>query len=325
MSEPPSAASLFRAIQAHSLTELLSSVLHETSPLGYTLIPSLDEHLSQTRRTSACKRGDVIELQGPAASGKSHMLYYLLMNCVLPPSIGSIKLGGWGKAAVLLDTDKKFDVRRFDRLLRSRIKRLLSLDSPDVEALITKALDHFHVFQPKSSHQLATTIQHLPMYLATNLPDADLGILAVDSITAFYWSDRYILEQAHSGDPSSILGLSKTPLNHVFASLQSLARSHGPLILLSSWDLSPPSTTQVRRRFDLPPVASNVGKDILPASHHITLTASSITSGDCEAVDSEHVRILPTTCLFGTVRTFGNFSQTTKFVLHITEDDVFVP
>ncbi|KAJ3570253.1 hypothetical protein NP233_g4523 [Leucocoprinus birnbaumii] len=331
MSEPPSAASLFRDIQAQSLPQLLTSVLYDTSALGSTFIPTLDEHLNPTRPMSACKRGDVIEVQGQAASGKSHMLYYLLINCVLPPSFGSVKLNGWGKAAVLLDTDLKFDVQRFGQLLRSRVQRLITLDSANVEDLITTALDRLHVFQPTSSHQLAATVQHLPKYLATNLPEADLGILAVDSITAFYWSDRYLLEQSRPGNSSNASSTrAKKPLNHVFAALKYLAQSHGPLILLSSWDLSPPSSVQTRRRLD-PLVAqsnaSNLAEDVLPISHHINLTASSVTTGEGGAlvIDTEiDTSLTSTTCLSGTVRTPGN-PQATKFTLHVTKTDLIAP
>lgn len=267
---------------------------------------------------SACKRGDVIQVQGSAASGKSHLLYYMLMNCILPPSIGPTKLQGWGKLAVLLDTDHKFDVQRFSQLLRSRVKRFLPLNSSDVEVAITMALDLLHVFQPTSSHQLIATIQHLPMYLATNLPDVELGILAVDSITAFYWSDRFILEQARLVNRDSAPVRPKNPLNPVSVALQSFARSHGPLILLSVWDLNLPSKAQVQRHLDPLAKYADTSMEILPASCHITLAASSAITG------TKDVSFTNTTHLSGIVRTPGS-SQITEFSLCTTEDDLFVP
>lgn len=248
------------------------------------------------------------------------------MNCVLPPSFSSVKLGGWGMAAILLDSDHKFNAQRFDRLLRSRIRRLLPSNSPSVEAIITKALDLLHVFQPTSSHQLAATIQHLPMYLATNLPETDLGLIAVDSISSFYWSDRYILEQARPGNPSNGLPRQPNPFNRVLAALQSLARSHGPLILLSSWDLRPSSRSENRRRLDAPvpvlrPDTEKSDQHLLPISHHISLSIPALVD-DVETMDKPLDS--RTSCMLGTVHTLGS-SQATQFRLHISEDDVVIP
>lgn len=256
----------------------------------------------------------------------------MFINCLLPSSYSSVKLDGWGKAAVLFDSDRNFDVQRFAQLLRSRVKRLLPLDPSAVEAITTKSLDLLHVFRPTSSHQLAATIQHLPMYLATNLPEADLGILAVDSITAFYWPDRYILEQFRSGNSGRAFTRSQNPLNHVLTSIRSFAQSHGPLVLLSSWDLSPSSTSQTRQRFDPSTSATRShgdkpGQHLLPISHHITLTTSYPFAGDGENTESRSTSSKFTstpTCLSGTVRTPGN-SKTTQFYLHITQDDILVP
>lgn len=233
----------------------------------------------------------------------------MLMNCILPP-----KLQGWGKLAVLIDTDHKFDVHRFSRLLRSRIKRLL----PDAEVAMTTALDLLHVFQPTSSIQLTATIQHLPMYLVTNLPEAELGVLAVDSITAFYWSDRFFYEQARLANRSSAPVRSKNPLDQVSVALANLTRSHGPPILLSIWDLNLPSQARAQRHLDPPANYADTSKDILPASYHITIAASSVNVG------TEDVSFTNTTHFSGVVRTLGS-SQTTEFSLCTTEDDLFVP
>jgi len=237
----------------------------------------------------------------------------MLMNCILPP-----KLQGWGKLAVLVDTDHKFDIHRFSRLLRSRVKRLLPLDSSGAEVAITTILDLLHVFQPTSSHQLTATIQHLPMYLATNLPEAELGVLAIDSITAFYWSDRFFCEQARLANRSSAPVRSKNPLNQVFVALEALTRSYGPLILLSIWDLNLPSKAHAQRHLDLPANYTDTSKDILPASHRITIAASSVNVG------TQDVSFTNTTHFSGIVRTPGS-SQATEFSLCTTEDDLFVP
>lgn len=298
------------------------------SPLGSTLIPALDVHFDETNPTASCKRGDVIELQGPATSGKTHLLYYLLINCLLP----SDKLNGWGKAAVFFDTYSKFDVQRFSRLLSSRAKRLLPDNPSAVEAITTKSLGLLHIFRPTNSQQFAATMRNLPVYLATNLPDADLGILAIDSMTSFYWPDRYLLEQTRLGNSSHILARSPNPLNYAFASIRSFAQSYGPLVVLSSWDLNPSVTPQNGQYVDTstPAVQSDSTRSrqqILPISQYITLRKTDTYLGDEECTESKSAGskfTTATTSLSGTVRTPGN-SRSAQFILHITEDDILVP
>ncbi|KXN89923.1 DNA repair protein XRCC2, partial [Leucoagaricus sp. SymC.cos] len=308
---------------------LLIKLITLASPLGPTLIPGLDEHLDKTRPAFSCKRGDVIEVQGPAASGKSHLFYYLLINCILPPSYSSQIFNGWGKAAILLDADHKFNIQRFDQLLRSRLRRLLPGNTSMIEAVTTEALGRLHVFRPTSSHQLAATVQHLPMYLATNLPEEDLGILAVDSITAFYWPDRYILEEARAGNLTRPITRSQSPLNLALAALHSFARSHGPLILLSTWDLGPTSKIESRRRPRssapvIHPDTDKLERHPLPVSCHISLITSNLIVTEDEAERRDNLSAIvqnATTRLLGIVG-FPREPTATRFMLHITADDI---
>ncbi|KAH9922992.1 hypothetical protein B0H21DRAFT_765663 [Amylocystis lapponica] len=256
MYESQSADSMLAEIQAESLQHLLGAVRWESSSLGSTKIPALDAHLLsvQTMQRPALNRGDVFEIQGPAASGKSHLLFYLIMTCIMPSSAGSIALGGWDKAAILFDTDGTFDVRRFHMLLASRLSRLLPQDllaaEPETavtpEALATHCLANLHIFRPTSSLQLAVTLLHLPAYHATNLDlqSTEIGLLAIDSISAFYWQDRFTVEQmqgtkqSHPESKASPPGPAN-PLRHVLTALQRFRISHGPVIILTNWGLNP--------------------------------------------------------------------------------------
>ncbi|KAI0830644.1 hypothetical protein BC628DRAFT_888514 [Trametes gibbosa] len=247
-----SAAALLAEIHSESLQSLLAAVRAESSPPGLTHIPALEAHLaaSNARRTSRdwpLNRGDVIEVQGPAASGKTHFAYHMLLTCLLPEVHSDTELGGWGKAAVLVDTDGNFSVRRLHELLVSRLQRFLGEDdpkdvmTPPLEDLATRYLQNLHVFRPTSSAQLAITLLHLPKYHATEprLQDMEIGLLVIDSMSAFYWRDRYTLEQLRDTADNSRTPLPPNPLFHVLKALAKFRISHRPVILMTNWGLNP--------------------------------------------------------------------------------------
>ncbi|CCL98985.1 uncharacterized protein FIBRA_00993 [Fibroporia radiculosa] len=251
MDSPISADSMLAEIQMESLQNLLTAIRHETSPLG-THISTLDESTRAGLMLPNFSRGDVIEVQGPAASGKTHLLYSMLMTCILPSEFMDIKLGGWGKAAVLLDTDDSFDISRFHQLLASRVCNILDTpispsyvgSSSPAEDLAMQCLQNLHIFRPTSSLQLAATISYLSEYHLTHpaLQSREIGFVAVDSLSSFYWNDRFAVEQLRANNGSG--ARSPNPLHHVLAALQRLRTSHGAVILLTNWGLNPLTPTR---------------------------------------------------------------------------------
>ncbi|KAI0660408.1 hypothetical protein C8Q70DRAFT_50206 [Cubamyces menziesii] len=248
-----SAAAVLAEIHSESLQNLLASVRSESSPPGLTHVPALDSYLASVNskrlasRDWPLNRGDVVEIQGPAASGKTHFVYHMLIICLLPEKHLDIELGGWGKAAILIDTEGKFNIRRFHDLLLSRLRQYLGEDSsPDsltsLEDLAVQCLQNLHVFRPTSSAQLAVTLLHLPRYHATEsrLQNQEIGLLAIDSMSAFYWRDRFTLEQLHdAAQGSSRANLPPNPILHVLKSLAKFRASHRPVILMTNWGLNP--------------------------------------------------------------------------------------
>ncbi|KAI0652202.1 P-loop containing nucleoside triphosphate hydrolase protein [Trametes meyenii] len=232
---------------------------HEATPAGSTCIPALDTYLASVnaRRTSQewpLNRGDVIEIQGPAASGKTQLTYHMIVTCLLPQKFRDVDLGGWGEAVVFIDTDSKFNIRRLHELLVSRLRRFLGEDiasdtAVPLEELATQLLRNLHVFRPTSSAQLAITLLHLPRYHASEprLQNKEIGLLAIDSMSAFYWRDRYTLEQLRDAvDNSSRGNLPPNPLLHVLKALAKFRSLYRPVILMTNWGLNPlekPSTS----------------------------------------------------------------------------------
>ncbi|OBZ80036.1 DNA repair protein XRCC2 [Grifola frondosa] len=252
---PLTEANLDVSLAAHSIQ-------YETSPPGNTKIPALDSYIHSVTThihpspDASLNRGDVLEIQGPAASGKTQLLYHLLITCIMPPHHRSSDLGGWDETAILLDTDGIFDIHRFRQLLVSRLTRMLtsqkSTESVDArggtlaEELASQCLLNLHVFRPTSSLQLAATLLHLPTYHSNNshMQASRIGLLAIDSMSAFYWKDRFTVEQvrdaAHGGNASKLTDASSlNPMRHVLTALNKFRISHGPVIVMTNWGLNP--------------------------------------------------------------------------------------
>lgn len=271
----------------------------------------------------------VVELQGPPASGKTHLLYLLIVNCIIPPSHKHISLGGWGKAALVMDTDGTFRAARLRLLLRTSLARLLP-DDTSLDEVTTACLERVRVFHPNSSTQLAATIAHLQAYHASRLPTTAVGLLAVDSMSAFYWPDRFTVEQLQSPSTDNSVRRSdprtEGPLRDVLTALQSFAGVHNSLIILTNWGLYPidnaalqPGTatrySQHLRPF-LPLSDVNLLKDTPPLqlTHRISLGYPSLSENSQITTGLARYKNNVT----GTVWQPGRPSS--AFILHISDD-----
>jgi len=137
------------------------------------------------------------------ASGKTSLLCYCAALAVLPRD-----RGGQGGAVVWFDTDGRFSATRLREVV------LGIVDSSDTaneeeerrESLVQEALAHVHVFRPHSSRQVIDTLDYLPSYLLDNAAHLSmhrrLSLLILDSVTAFYWQDRYASETARFEHPA---------------------------------------------------------------------------------------------------------------------------
>jgi len=137
-------------------------------------------------------RPAIIEISSSrSASGKTNLLYYLTSIAILPP-----ECGGKGSAVVWIDADGRFSA---SRLMQIALHYLCSssIGSTDQERFSTarEALKHVHTFQPQSSSKLVSILQHLDRYLLDSTGHLSsyrwLGLMVLDSATAFYWPDRF--------------------------------------------------------------------------------------------------------------------------------------
>ncbi|THU91736.1 hypothetical protein K435DRAFT_144658 [Dendrothele bispora CBS 962.96] len=173
--------------------------------------------------------GEVLEIQGPPASGKTHFVYHLLATCILP-----VNSGGRNKAAILYDLNASFDVFRFKRILSSRLR--LIIGDENLQEAVGHSLKKLHIFYSKSTVDLAVDILHLSYYHTSHLPDSEIGMVAIDSLSTFYWSDRFTSENTRSHRGRTQL---TAPLQSVMAALEAFRHTHGASVVLSTWSLFP--------------------------------------------------------------------------------------
>uniref|UniRef100_A0A3P9P247 X-ray repair cross complementing 2 n=1 Tax=Poecilia reticulata TaxID=8081 RepID=A0A3P9P247_POERE len=120
-------------------------------------------------------RGEVVEVYGPEGTGKTELLYHLLCRCVLPETAGGLEVD-----VVFVDTLYSLDMFRLASVLDSD-----SAGSDD--AVLRSCLSRLLVVRCSCSSQLLLTLHFLETTLSSR-PRA--ALLLIDSISAFYWSDR---------------------------------------------------------------------------------------------------------------------------------------
>ncbi|QRW24265.1 hypothetical protein RhiXN_10589 [Rhizoctonia solani] len=287
-------------VRRESGLHLINRVKQTTDPPGDSFIQDFDSHiirafpkLEQTLPKSSWARGDIIEIQGPAASGKTHLLYFWAMTCVLPYRMDVNLEGYQEKKDVLI-------VRRLNAIissyLRDRLGTILPQDTPEsydriISQAVINALKRVHLFRPDSTLSLATTLMAIPTYHRTGMADEQIGMLMVDGISSFYWSDRWLSEQienepaevqttAPQPPPPPPLRSDANPLRHVLTVILNLRRSLGLVALLTNWGLAaldsqvPPSTVYFRQHLRAPypsPFESEPRASKFSLTHHITI------------------------------------------------------
>ncbi|KAG8956108.1 hypothetical protein FRC03_010952 [Tulasnella sp. 419] len=276
-------------IKRGTALQLLTAVRKKTDPPGGTFISALDDHIlsldpvsSFENETSTLHRGDVIEIQGPAASGKTQLLYFLAVTCIVPHSINvelnvreissqaergkdkrEVNLGGRGKSVIILDCDGRWRMKRLYTLLHSYLTsyfenafdppspaqggsgaNALAYDfTPSIESVAQKCLSLIHIFKPKTSLEVATTLLGIPSYHRDHMPNQEILMLFIDSMSAFHHDDKRRIEQAGYADRNSNGSTKRVDspqlkmMKHTLDAIQNLRTSLGVVTFLTNWAL----------------------------------------------------------------------------------------
>ena len=155
-------------------------------------------------------------------------------------------LSGWGKAAIVFDADGTFDVRRLRTLLEHTISAAMERTaypqgSRNTARILRDALERVRVLRPASTLQLAASLHHLDQYVTTDpkLQRSEVALVVVDSISAFYWPDRFTVEQYRYAPREERRHVQvRNPFVHVVTALQRIKATLKPIIVLTNWDLN---------------------------------------------------------------------------------------
>jgi Rad51 len=276
---------------------------------------------------SFLKRKNVIEIQGPSI-GKTHLLMHFIISCITPYQYLSVNIDGWNKAAIVLDVDHTFDMRRFRQLLSGHLSRVLaplSLHNDFMDQLTSSLLQNLHVFRPNSSFHLAFTIMNLANYHSINLPQTEIGLVAIDSVSAFYWQDRFHAEQLRDFGSSSTQKIT-SGIEHALRALETFRQSHGSIVILTNWGLNQLSKTSLFYKqhlyplntpFDSNPIDQR--KPAIFVTHHITLRGTVVPT--IQAQDDVRIERNEQEVVEALVRTVGSSVGVTKFRFCVTDTE----
>ncbi|KAF4550454.1 Hypothetical protein D9617_17g047220 [Elsinoe fawcettii] len=174
--------------------------------------PLVQHYTTQSKRQAATP--PCIELSSTTSGqGKSHLLYQLITRAILPASINGTPLHGQINAVLYFDTDGHFSITRLVQVMIDHIRSCITQSNiaqerqpadEEIQTMVATALQHLHVFFPQSMMSLIQTIDCLMKYLKDNTrhPSMHRKIhsIMIDSVSAFYWSDRNDTDLANVPD-----------------------------------------------------------------------------------------------------------------------------
>ncbi|KAF2099675.1 hypothetical protein NA57DRAFT_55620 [Rhizodiscina lignyota] len=182
-------------------------VAEHASENAFASSPGHPTALAQT--TNIRKRRPIVELTSSrTGAGTTHLLYLIAALAVLPHGLQGTTIGGKDTAIVIIDTDDRFDVQRFARLMNAHISSVCEESTKDgssppnspqqehqsPDEVIQRSLEHVHIFRPQSLPSLVATVTSLESYLfdfSAHLSSRkQLGTIILDSASAFYWQHR---------------------------------------------------------------------------------------------------------------------------------------
>lgn len=138
-----------------------------------------------------CK--DVIELFGGEGTGKSETCLHLVVRCILPEEWSGVRFEGCDAGVIFIDNDYSFSILRLvmlmERFILFKAKECSKVvNSEDVEKFIKSCLKKVQIVQCTNSTQFVLTLHQLENLI---LNEPGISAIFIDSISAFYWLDRY--------------------------------------------------------------------------------------------------------------------------------------
>lgn len=130
-----------------------------------------------------------IEINGDPGSGKTHLLAQLIATCILPA-----EYNGFGINVLLINADNRFPIRKLSKIMTNLLKMSLiqkfeSWNYTKLDKIVKLSLKNLMIINCLEYYQFNCNLFSLSSILGSN---NRIGIVAVDSISAFYWQDRQV-------------------------------------------------------------------------------------------------------------------------------------
>lgn len=149
----------------------------------------------------------VIEITGEEGTGKTLLITDLLARCILPASHQGIQLPGKQCGALIINTNHHFHPFKLAELLQHYVRiNCKTLTLSCIEGIVQESLKNLTVINCHTNTQLQATLLNLESVL---LRETNISLLIVDTIAAFYWTERIHHNLSYSAYYTSVVSLLK--------------------------------------------------------------------------------------------------------------------
>lgn len=133
--------------------------------------------------------GQIIEITGDEATGKTLLVTDLLARCLLPKTYQEVQLPGRKSGALFINTNHHFDMFKLAEIMQYYIKTNCNrtLNSNTVQEIIKESLKSLTVINCYTNEQFQATLLNLESLILEN---TNISLLIVDTLVAFYWIQR---------------------------------------------------------------------------------------------------------------------------------------
>uniref|UniRef100_A0A1J3K803 DNA repair protein XRCC2-like protein n=1 Tax=Noccaea caerulescens TaxID=107243 RepID=A0A1J3K803_NOCCA len=245
--------------------QMLSRVLRDRA---FLLLPPLHR--------VPLRAGNVVEITGASPSAKTQILIQAAISCILPKTWKGIHYGGLGKLVIFLDLDCRFDVLRLSEMLKHRLLQAnrsgngawWQLEASNVknsrytqdksntvydEEVYVSCMKRFVYVRCYDSLQLLSTLKTLHYRIRQQEACGNqVGVLMIDSIGAFHWTDRLSSSLALEKDKRKSLSLTNV-VETIVQELKKLLQVHSLVVIATKATIYEEkfSTNETNRKFSL--------------------------------------------------------------------------
>ncbi|XP_066597096.1 DNA repair protein XRCC2 [Prorops nasuta] len=134
-----------------------------------------------------------LEIIGNVSSGKTLLLTQLLAKCILPEWYKEIFIKGCNASAVLINTDHHFKVSKLAELMYFVIYNICkannsgNIDNKTIKSIVHTSLENLIIINCYESNQFSIALETLDNIFLSN---DRIAMVAIDSISSYYWEDR---------------------------------------------------------------------------------------------------------------------------------------